>query len=598
MRLNPSVSLFVAASVISVALAGCGKAPVSAQLSDAVIPAMAMDLSIVSPAPREDGVGEANITFSLFVPAHGPDETFPLVFHSHGFSASRVGVEEALAAPSGPTDIESTDSIGIRTDNQVRLLWDAGYAVVSMDQRGFGRGDDGDDGNTGAIQVLDPDYEIQDAIAVLDWVEDNVPNLARDDSDNIKLGAIGSSYGGGFQLQLAALDDRLDVLVPVDTWHSLLQSLMPNKVIKKAYTTGLCLAIQADMAESGRRTTNACNQGSDTSPTARYLEDFQLDFPSAGNRDELVEAFGNHGTAGFQSRHDNPNDALTIRALDVLLIQGNRDILFNLNQANSNFRFMSGLGGDVRMLSNESGHSIPSRMLGGSQAAMGPSSCGDIDSLAAMRAWLDLKLRGNSARSADLPDRICLSLDNISSVHLDALPVASQSASEFNTYEVSIPLSNVSATENNTVTAAGQALFVPLQTPINSSNMVIAGVPVAQLSIVDADALAATNGGTTAFIGVGIQRGGNLLLIDDQVQPLRSVDSRTGVAPEPTELIGIAEKLLPGDILGVLIYGSFDQYEPLAGTPTNYSINNRYAISGTVRLPIFDAETRLRVRAP
>jgi ABC-2 type transport system ATP-binding protein len=530
----------------------------------------------------------------MYVPEHRPGETFPLVFHGHGFSASRTGVDEALAGPSEPDSIDSTRSIGVRTGDHVRFLWEAGYAVVSVDQRGFGRGDDNDDGNSGALQILDPDYEIQDAIDVLDWVEAHVPNISRDDTGNIIAAAIGSSYGGGFQVQLAALDNRLDALVPIDSWHSLLQSLVPNQVIKKGYTTGLCLAIQADSAESGRRTTNACNQGSDTTISARYQEDFLENIPSEGNRDELVEAFGEHGTAGFQRRHDDAGDPFQMRPVDVLLIQGSRDILFNMNQAANNFRFLESLGGDVRMITNESGHAIISRSLGGSQGALGPSSCGRVDSMAAMRSWLDLKLKGIAPSNSSLPSNVCLSLDNTSGVELGFLPVADSASTQFDPYTVSVPVSSVNSSQNNTFSATAQGLFVALAEAISENGFVLAGIPVGTLTIDDSDALAAANGGTTAFVGIGINRGGDIILVDDQVQPLRSQDNRTGETPSPIELIGVAEQLQIGDIPGVMIYGSFDQYEPGTGTQSNFSANNRFNISGSVRLPIFSSTVHIR----
>lgn len=573
-------------------LAGCDSDNTPAPASGEMIAASAMNLSLTSAVGREDDPDtEVTVPFTLFLPERTEGATVPLIVHSHGFGGSRVGVDEANADPAEDDATDSTRSVFERLDDQVRLLWDAGYAVVSFDERGFGRdGEESDDGNTGAIQIMDPDFEIQDAISLLDWI-DNPENevadvIARDGNGNMIAGAIGGSYGGGYQLLLAALDDRVDAITPTATWYNLLQSLLPNEVIKKSYSTGLCALITTSMAEAGERNASACMQASDTgNPTSRYRGDITMML------DELEEAFLTHGMVEIERRH-NEEAGFTMRPIDTLLVQGNRDILFNFNQGYENYRFLNSLSGsDVRLMTMENGHSIrQTRMNPGSQGALGPSSCGPLDSLDSVRAWFDLKLRGMASAEALLPSEVCISLDDTTAANLTEVPVAASSNTAFDNFELTIPSTAITAMQTN-IGGVDGGTFIPLDNAIVGDDFVLAGVPMAQLTVTAADAAAELNGGPAAFIGVGINRDGSIILADDQVQPLRATPEVMDNTVE-LPLVGIGENLLDGDQVGVLIYGNFDIYETGTGSvPMNFGTNNRYNIEGTVRLPIVQAAT-------
>ena len=69
-------------------------------------------------------------------------KTYPLVLQGHGYGGSRE-----TGAPDG---------------SFIKRLNDAGYYVISIDQRGFGE-------SSGTVRVMDPDYEGQNLVAVLDW---------------------------------------------------------------------------------------------------------------------------------------------------------------------------------------------------------------------------------------------------------------------------------------------------------------------------------------------------------------------------------------------------------------------------------------------
>ncbi len=159
--------------------------------------------------------GPVNICVSVFQPAGATkDNRAPVLLHSHGWGGSRT---------SAPGSFQ-------------RYL-DAGFGVVSIDQRGFGESD-------GKAHVEDPAFEGQDVINVidyvagLDWVKRNGPN------DPV-LGALGGSYGGGYQFVGAFTElmetgrTRFDALAPQITWYSLSESLAPNDVVRSTWVSAL-----------------------------------------------------------------------------------------------------------------------------------------------------------------------------------------------------------------------------------------------------------------------------------------------------------------------------------------------------------------------
>ena len=132
---------------------------------------------------------------------------YPLVIYSHGWSGSRATAREFY-----------TDNLNQR-----------GMYVLTFDQRGFGA-------STGTVKAMDPDYDGQDMVAILDWAE-KLPGLARFDDGRMKVGSIGGSYGGMFQYAMAGSDPehRLRVIVPDVTPYDINEALWPGDVYKSAY---------------------------------------------------------------------------------------------------------------------------------------------------------------------------------------------------------------------------------------------------------------------------------------------------------------------------------------------------------------------------
>ena len=174
--------------------------------------------------PDPGSTEKVKICYTIFEPATASrSHQVPFIMHSHGWGGSRT-----------------TDPQGFRE------FLDAGYGVLSFDQRGFGE-------SGGHAYVENPDVEGHDVrslvrlISHLDWVE-------KDGRGDPRLGAIGGSYGGGYQFLGAFEELRLkgkpvfDALAPEITWYDLNQSLAPEQVVRTAWASALSAASTASDA--------------------------------------------------------------------------------------------------------------------------------------------------------------------------------------------------------------------------------------------------------------------------------------------------------------------------------------------------------------
>ena len=140
-----------------------------------------------------------------------------MIWHSHGWGGSRT-----------------TDPAAFAT------FLDGGYGVLSFDQRGFGE-------SGGHAYVENPAVEGKD-VARLIRVMARLPWVRKDGPGDPRLGAIGGSYGGGYQFLAAftSLQRRgtpvLDAMAPEITWHDLNESLAPEGVVRTAWAAALSAA--------------------------------------------------------------------------------------------------------------------------------------------------------------------------------------------------------------------------------------------------------------------------------------------------------------------------------------------------------------------
>src|SRR4051794_41173255 len=168
--------------------------------------------------PEPGSTTKVKICYTIFRPASADRRhRVPMLMHSHGWGGSRTTDPAAFAG------------------------WlRHGYGVISFDQRGFGA-------SGGQAHVENPAYEGYDVrrlvrlVSTLRWVRQDGPGDPR-------LGAIGGSYGGGYQFLGAFEELRLrgkpvfDALAPEITWNDLHNSLAPHDVVRTEWASALSAA--------------------------------------------------------------------------------------------------------------------------------------------------------------------------------------------------------------------------------------------------------------------------------------------------------------------------------------------------------------------
>ncbi|WP_420466722.1 CocE/NonD family hydrolase [Panacagrimonas sp.] len=275
--------------------------PVSDPANPDAISAAATSKAIIfdGTIPAPDG---RVIGITVYQPALAADEAAPLVLHGHGFGLARARNFEG-GNPLG--NFLSADVTG----DAATAAWNAGYYVISFDQRGFGQ-------SSGPVTVMDPDVDGRNISAIIDWAETTLPHLARSGGDPL-VGAVGLSYGGGFQLIGSSVDARFDAIVPTATWNDLRYSLAPAGVPKTIWLDILFVGAAP-----------AAFQFVPFVYTA-YLQ-ATLGTVSA----ETLAQFERRSLASFCA--GNRADGRGAPAVDAFFVQGSNDVLFNFNEAADN----------------------------------------------------------------------------------------------------------------------------------------------------------------------------------------------------------------------------------------------------------------------
>src|SRR5437879_10035595 len=128
------------------------------------------------------------------------------------------------ASPSSPIPaILTTNGFGGSKDDQASeadLFARNGYLVLSYSGLGFG-------GSSCAIEIDSPEWDGRAASHMVDLIAAR-DDVIKDGPNDPRVGTWGGSYGGGFQFALAAVDSRIDAMIPLITWNDLSYSLAPN----------------------------------------------------------------------------------------------------------------------------------------------------------------------------------------------------------------------------------------------------------------------------------------------------------------------------------------------------------------------------------
>ncbi len=239
-----------------------------------------------------------------------------------------------------------------------------GYVVLSYSGLGFG-------GSGCKIRLDDPAWDGKAGSQVLDVLAGTrrftdtdtgetgrLRYVARESKGDPKVGMIGGSYGGQVQYAVAMQDPRVDALIPIITWNDLEYSLAPNNtdltggvqtatpgVAKKQWTDlffGAGIIDGVDDAQVDPTRNVGCpNFADEVCPTALKLN--ALGYPDADMR-AIAER---SSVAHYLDRITAP----------TLVVQGQRDTLFNLQEAAATYRGLKRQGTTVKMVWQSWGHS-------------------------------------------------------------------------------------------------------------------------------------------------------------------------------------------------------------------------------------------------
>ncbi len=343
-----------------------------------------------------DGADKAvRLDSTLYLPERTPA---PAIIVAHGFGGSKQSVE-----------------------GDARELAQRGFVVLTYSARGFGR-------SSGQIALNSRDAEVADASALVSWLG-RQDEVVQDGPDDPRVGVTGGSYGGALSLLLAGTDKRVDALAPTITYNDLSQALLPNSatsgptpatpaanafaadgVFKRSWA-GIFFAAGVSGASVADPTSDAVEPGSEDNsadaPAASGGAPSDVppsDRPPAGAdagaqlgtgnpcgrfRQDFCLAYAEVATTG-QATRKTVNLLRSVSPVTVtrditqptLLVQGEQDTLFGLDQADATARQISAAGGKVKVVWYTGGHD------GGKP---GPDLRGQIAD------WFDFHLRGRGA---------------------------------------------------------------------------------------------------------------------------------------------------------------------------------------------------------
>ncbi len=278
--------------------------------------------------------------------------------------------------------ILTTNGFGGSKDDQAGIgttFAGRGYAVLSYSGLGFG-------GSGCKITLDDPDWDGKAAsqlvsylggqagvaytdaqhtlpAPVLDVVQrDATDHSGRAAQNDPRVGMIGGSYGGQVQYAAASIDARIDTIVPIITWNDLSYSLSPNntsQVTPGGVSTSVPGAAKLVWALgfSGKGVIDGV-QNAPVDP-ARLIgcPNFASFVCPALVTAGATGAVDPGATA--QLRHASVTSYLQKVTVPTLIIQGQSDTLFNLNEGVATYQALKRQGTPTKMIWINGGHSGP-----------------------------------------------------------------------------------------------------------------------------------------------------------------------------------------------------------------------------------------------
>ncbi|WP_410619633.1 alpha/beta fold hydrolase [Amycolatopsis sp. cmx-8-4] len=331
---------------------------------DTAPPAVPTQDALIDMPAAPGSADQVKIDTTTYLPATVPA---PAVLLAHGFGGDKTSVAD-----------------------DARELARKGFVVMTWSARGFGK-------STGKIGLNDPDGEVADASRLIDRLVAQ-HQVTTDPNGDPKIAVTGASYGGALSLLLAGTDKRVDAIAPVITYNDLGQALVPNAAAPKAPAAGtpaagafatdgvfkkswagIFFSAGSGPASSGAPSADAPEAGQATDAGATGAAGATAAVPAApsggggpraGSADPcgrftaaVCKAYTELGTTGASSqasldllRRVSPVSVTSRITVPTMLVQGESDTLFGLDQADATARQITAAGGKVKTVWYTGGH--------------------------------------------------------------------------------------------------------------------------------------------------------------------------------------------------------------------------------------------------
>ncbi|MGH9305645.1 MAG: CocE/NonD family hydrolase [Acidimicrobiales bacterium] len=304
-------------------------------------------VTIASPSPAQAaGVGftQTSLTIPVVV---GPDNKTHCNILAYLFMPA-----DATAGHPDPA-VLTTNGFGGSRDDQVslaKLLAARGYVVLDYSGLGFG-------GSGCNIELDSPNWDGKAGAQLVGYLA-GLDQVARNAQGRPTVGMVGGSYGGEIQFATEAVCHCLSAIVPIITWNDLAYSLGPNNNAANFVHTDTVpgvLKYQWDLFFSGLGLTEPLQNPNSTPFPPSTCPGFDpqvcpdlatstaLGYPSA----PTVRFLRSASVATYMSQIKAP----------TLLIQGEADSLFNLNEGIANYKALKAQHTPVHLVFQSWGHS-------------------------------------------------------------------------------------------------------------------------------------------------------------------------------------------------------------------------------------------------
>src|SRR3954452_9248796 len=329
------------------------------------VQAISVDVK-VGPADQQ----ACRVDADLYLPdGASPTHPVPAILTTHGFGGDKAD--------------DNQKAIGKGFVGQ-------GYAVLSYSGLGFGK-------TSCKIYLDDPDWDgkagkqMDDVLAGTRAYVDqatgashHLHSIAMEKPGDPRVGMIGGSYGGQIQYAVAGQDPRIDTIIPIITWNDLTYSLAPGNVAKKDWIA----LFFGDGIVSG-----AQNASADPETMVGGCPNF-TDQACSGAAELQTQGYPSAATTAL-ARHASVVTYLSRITVPTLLVQGEQDTLFNLNEASATYAALEKQGTPVKMVWQSWGHSHSDPAPG--ELDFGAASLRDSFLGRRFLDWMNHYVRGTSA---------------------------------------------------------------------------------------------------------------------------------------------------------------------------------------------------------